>query len=73
MCLLLTNYFKPFQYREKFNKSALNTEQSQVLRNVVLEVASSELSKEASRKEKSEPTNQARCAQSYERFWHLTV
>ena len=39
------------KYREKFNKTALNTEQCQLLRQVVLEVASSELTKEAQKKE----------------------
>jgi len=46
------------KYREKYNKTPLNTEQSQLLRNVVLEVASSELSKEAQQKKPSTPTNQ---------------
>ena len=39
------------KYREKFNKNSLNTEQCQLLRQVVLEVASSELTKEAQKKE----------------------
>ena len=38
------------KYRESFNKTTLDAEQCQLLRNVVLEVASSELSKDAKSK-----------------------
>lgn len=38
------------KYREKYNKTPMNTNQTQMLREVVLEVAQAELSKEKERK-----------------------